>query len=213
MIEFPAMSRPAMSALEHAGYTYLDELDGVPMASILELHGMGPRGIGALRHAMEEHGWSFTDDDLSVGAPPAEPLVTPGRQPDRNDNQTGPTDVVPAEWIASLPTARQRDDGAQLLQIFGKATGVEPVMWGPSIVGYGALHYRYASGREGDTAKVGFSPRSSAISLYGLQVPGAQDHLVQLGRHRLGAGCVYVPTLAQANLDVLAEVVALAWRA
>ena len=99
-----------------------------------------------------------------------------------------------------------------MLALFGEATGEEPVMWGPSIVGYGAVHYTYESGREGDMGRVGFSPRSTSLVLYGLQdAPVSADLLERLGRHRRGVGCVYVNQLADVDLAVLRELVALAW--
>ena len=62
-ITFPRTGRPALDALANAGYTHLAEHDGVPMREVLALHGMGPKGVGALRRAMAEHGWAFADDD------------------------------------------------------------------------------------------------------------------------------------------------------
>ena len=146
-VPFPRTGAPALRALAAAGYTHLGQLDGVPLKDVLALHGMGPKGIGALRRAMAEHGWAFADDDPSVGAIKGGLVsLTEGRQPDRNDAQTAPTQVNPAEWIATMPKARQRDEGAQILALFHDVTGTEAVMWGPSIVGFGALHYVYESG-------------------------------------------------------------------
>lgn len=214
-VPFPRTGAPALRALEHAGYDHLQQLDGVPMREVLALHGMGPKGIGALRRAMAEHGWAFAADDPSVGAS-AGGLVrlTAGRQPDRNANRTAPEDRSPAEWIDSLPKPRQRADGTTLLELFGEVTGTPAVMWGPSIVGYGELHYVYESGREGDMARVGFSPRGASISLYGLiGHDGADERLTRLGKHRLGVSCLYVNKLADIDIDVLRELIEIGWRA
>lgn len=210
---FPRTGRPALNALEAAGYRHLGELDGVPMRSVLALHGMGPKGIGALRRAMAEHGWAFADDDPSVGAVSGGRVsVTEGRQPHRNDNQTTPHERPPHEWVASLPKPRQREQGAAMLDLFGRVTGVEPVMWGPSIVGYGELHYVYESGREGDMPRVGFSPRSSALTLYVLDgSPAEQALLGRLGKYTRGASCLYIKNLDDVDLSVLAEMVEHAW--
>ena len=185
------------------------------MRDVLALHGMGQKGIGALRRAMAEHGWAFADDDPSVGAVQGgRTKVTEGRQPERNANQTEPSSVDPAEWIASLPKPRQREDGAALLELFGEVTGVDPVMWGPSIVGYGELHYVYESGREGDMPKVGFSPRSGSNSLYVVtDMEAARDLLRRLGKHKLAVSCLYINKLADIDVDVLRELVALGWSA
>ena len=125
--------------------------------------------------------------------------------------KTQPTDVDPAAYCAGLPTARRREEGARLLALFGEATGAEAVVWGPSIVGYGEDPSPTPGG---DTwPRVGFSPRKASISLYGLQgAPGAEELLARLGKHRLGAGCVYVNGLADVDEEVLEALVALAWR-
>ena len=85
-------------------------------------------------------------------------------------------------------------------------------MWGPSIVGYGHHHYVYDSGREGDTLRVGFSPRASALTLYGLLgAPASVGLLETLGPHKTGKGCLYVSTLARVDGQVLRDLVAAAW--
>lgn len=212
-IPFPRTSAPALRALANAGYSYLGELDGVPMAAILALHGMGPKGIGALRRAMAEHGWAFADDDPSVGAVQGGLVsLTKGRQPERNDSKTAPTKVDPAEWIAGLPKPRQRDEGAQILALFDEVTGERAVMWGPSIVGYGELHYVYESGREGDMPRVGFSPRSASHTFYlSLGAPGAKELLEKLGKHRTSVACLYVNKLADVDVEVLRDLIRLSW--
>lgn len=132
----------------------------------------------------------------------------------RNDNSVhASTTASPRVWIEGLPTERRVTEGLRLLNIFGEVTGAPAVMWGPSIVGYGHHHYVYDSGREGDTCQVGFSPRSSAISLYGLLgVPGGQQLLERLGPHRVGRGCLYVSSLRRVDETVLGELVRLAWQ-
>lgn len=202
-----------MRALEAAGYFHLEQLDGVPMPAVLALHGMGPKGIGALRRALAEHGWAFAEDDVRVGVAQGGLVrLTAGLQPERNDNQTAPTGVDPAEWIASLPKPRQRDDGAVLLTLFGEVTETPALMWGPSIVGFGAQHYRYESGREGDMPRVAFSPRSASTSLYLLSDRERVGPLLaRLGKHRQAASCLYVNKLADIDLEVLRELVTLSW--
>lgn len=85
-------------------------------------------------------------------------------------------------------------------------------MWGPSMIGFGSDDYTYSSGHSGTWFRVGFSPRKAALSLYGLQgFPGAEELLDRLGKHRRGAGCVYVNGLKDIDEDVLVELVRLAW--
>lgn len=122
---------------------------------------------------------------------------------------TGPTDVDPKDYLDTLEP-RRRDEGLILLGLMREATGAEPVMWGPSMVGYGTMHYRSPSGAsEGDWFRVGFSPRKAKLSLYGLQGhPRSEELLARLGRHTLGVGCVYANRLEHLDLDVLRELVA-----
>ena len=90
-------------------------------------------------------------------------------------------------------------------------------MWGPSIVGYGQYHYRYASGHEGDSPRLGFSPRKAELVLYVLGCDGERQAeeaalLARLGKHRTGKSCLYIRRLEQVDLDVLEQLAALSWR-
>jgi hypothetical protein len=125
---------------------------------------------------------------------------------------TRPTDEDPVRYCSQLPTARRREEGAALLDLFGEVTGAPAVMWGPSMIGYGEMTYRGRTS-QGTWFRVGFSPRKAAISLYGLQDDaGAQPLLERLGKHRRGAGCVYVNGLRDVDEAVLRQLVALGWQ-
>jgi len=86
--------------------------------------------------------------------------------------------------------------------------GVEPDMWGTSIVGFGEYHYKYASGRENDWFKVGFSPRKQSMTIY--MMGGSNrfpEILARLGKHKTSKGCLYINKLADVDLEVLKELV------
>lgn len=121
---------------------------------------------------------------------------------------TAPTDVDPREFLDGL-TPRRREEGLVLLDLMREETGEQPVMWGPSMVGYGSFRYRSPSGAaEGDWFRVGFSPRAAKLTLYGLQGhPRSEELLARVGRHTLGAGCVYATRLEHLDLGVLRELV------
>ena len=88
------------------------------------------------------------------------------------------------------------------------ATGEPAVMWGSSIIGFGARHYRYASGHEGDTPLIGFSPRATALTLYlSLNFDDYTDTLARLGKHKIGKGCLYVKRLSDVDMAVLTELI------
>jgi uncharacterized protein YdhG (YjbR/CyaY superfamily) len=85
-----------------------------------------------------------------------------------------------------------------------KATGFEPKMWGPSIIGFGSYHYKYASGHEGDAPLVGFSPRKTAISLYIYFSTESKDELLsKFGKHKAAKGCIYINKLADIDIEIL----------
>ena len=126
------------------------------------------------------------------------------------ENKTQVTNVDPTKFIAGVEHPTRRTDAETLLEMMSRITGCEPKMWGPSIVGFGRYHYRYDTGREGEYMLTGFSPRKSSLVLY--VMPGyedKQDVLGRLGKHRIGKSCLYINKLADVDLDVLEEIVAL----
>lgn len=126
--------------------------------------------------------------------------------------KTLPTDVPVEEFLATLD-ARRSAEGAALVAVFREVTGAEPVMWGPTMIGFGTYAYRYASGHEGVWPRAAFSPRKAKLSLYGLQThPDAGPLLDRLGPHTSGVDCVYATRLDRLDLDVLRELVALCWQ-
>ncbi len=128
------------------------------------------------------------------------------RTPTRN--KTVPTGASVAEFLASVDAPARREDCRNVMALMQEATGEPPVMWGPSIIGFGAYHYRYATGREGDMPLVGVSPRKRALALY--IMPGFADYgalLRRLGKHRTGKSCLYINKLADVDMSVLRQLV------
>ena len=129
------------------------------------------------------------------------------------ENKTQKTGASVEEFLASVSNAQRRADGLTLLDMMKDVTGLEPEMWGPSIIGFGEYHYRYESGREGDMPLVGFSPRSKSLSLYVMPGFGDFDDLLsRLGKYRTGVSCLYVNKLADVDSDVLRELIARSYR-
>ncbi len=122
-----------------------------------------------------------------------------------SEAKTRPTPASVADFIAALPDDRRRADAQAVCAILEQATGFEPVMWGASIIGFGAYHYRYESGREGDAPLVGFSPRKASLVLYLAPGEDRADLLGRLGKHKAGAGCVYVNRLSDVDASVITE--------
>ncbi|GHD52284.1 DUF1801 domain-containing protein [Mycetocola manganoxydans] len=128
------------------------------------------------------------------------------------EQKTVQTASDPDEFLASIENEKRRTDAVLLRAIMAEVTGEDAAMWGPSMVGFGSFHYRYASGHEGDTMKVGFAPRKTAMTLYGLQGhPSSDELLTRLGPHTLGKGCVYIKKLGSVDENVLRELIAHAY--
>lgn len=123
------------------------------------------------------------------------------------ENKTRPTQVSPAEFLAALDNERRRADGGELLVLMHAVTGEPPVMWGPTIIGFGQYHYKYASGHEGDTMIVGFSPRKAHLVLYIGCALDDETLLAKLGKHRRGKGCLYINKLDDVDRGVLRQLV------
>lgn len=118
--------------------------------------------------------------------------------------KTKETENSVIEFIELLPNEKKKADAYQLLDIFTETTGYTAKMWGPSIIGFGSYHYRYASGHEGDAPLVGFSPRKAKISLYFAPGDEARGELLKkFGRHTTGKACVYINKVADIDVDVL----------
>ena len=125
------------------------------------------------------------------------------------ENKTQKTGAGVDGFLAAVEHPRRREDGRVLLRMMREVTGLEPEMWGPSIIGFGDYHYRYESGREGDFFLVGFSPRKQSLSLYlPAGFPEYDALLAALGKHRKGASCLYVNKLADVDLAVLRRLIA-----
>ena len=123
--------------------------------------------------------------------------------------KTRPTDVSVESHLAAIVNEQQRNDAQALVALMRRVTKQEPRMWGPSIVGFGSYHYKYASGHEGDSALTGFAVRGSELVVYiASGFEGRDDLLAKLGKHRTGKVCVYIRRLANVDLKVLETLLA-----
>ena len=123
--------------------------------------------------------------------------------------KTKPTKVSVESHIAAIANEEQRNDALRLVALMRKITKQEPRMWGPTIVGFGSYHYKYASGHEGDSALTGFAARGRELVVY--VAPGFEGRdalLANLGEHKTGKVCVYIRRLANVDLKVLEKLVA-----
>ena len=124
------------------------------------------------------------------------------------ENKTKPTTVSVAKFIKAVPDDVKRRDSEALIVIMREISKEEPVMWGPSIVGFGSYHYKYASGHEGDCCKIGFSPRKSDLTIYIMAGFDKYSELMKtLGKHKSGKACLYIKRLDDVHLPTLKKLI------
>ncbi len=128
-------------------------------------------------------------------------------------NKTQENNASVDDFVAQIENDEKRQDSIEIIEMMTEISGVSAKMWGDSIIGFGKHHYKYASGREGDTIKIGFSPRKANISLYIVEsFPEYQDTLKKLGKHKISKACLYIKKLADIDKDVLRTLAELSWQ-
>jgi len=126
------------------------------------------------------------------------------------DAKTKASQADPAAFIAA---SAKPADGAAVCALMAAVSGEAPVMWGPSIVGFGRRTYDLAGGKTGEICAIGFSPRKGALVLYVKHAEGWEERLSRLGRHSTGQSCLYINKLADVDVGVLEELVRAGWDA
>ena len=124
------------------------------------------------------------------------------------EQKTKPSSVSVEAFLDRIADETRRADCKTLVKVMKRVTGAKPVMWGPSIVGFGSYHYKYASGHEGDACLVGFAPRKTDLSIYIMSgFAGRETLLKKLGKHKSAKACLYIKKVADIDLAVLEELV------
>jgi len=122
--------------------------------------------------------------------------------------KTQPTNQSVKEFLNQIQEPERRADCFEIVKIMEKITGEKPTMWGPSIVGFGSYHYKYASGREGDWPMTGFSPRKKDLTLYIMM--GFEKHadlMEKLGKHSTSKSCLYIKRLSDVHIPTLKKLI------
>ena len=122
--------------------------------------------------------------------------------------KTQPTDVPVDQYLSTVEPGVRREDGFILKEMFDRITGWQPVMWGPTIVGYGHYDYTTDAGHSGRWPITGFSPRKANLSIYiMLGVKRYPELLEKLGPHKHGVSCLYITRLARIDQNILEQLV------
>ena len=123
-----------------------------------------------------------------------------------SDNKTKPTDISVADFLAIVSEQRTHE-ARTIISIMARISGQPATMWGPSIIGFGSVHYKYATGHEGDMPILGFSPRKASLTIYFMEgfADRYEDALQRLGKHKTSKACLYITKLSNIDLAVLTE--------
>jgi hypothetical protein len=123
-------------------------------------------------------------------------------------NKTKATTNSVVAFLDKVPNATRRADAYALVKMMKGITRQRPKMWGPSIVGFGSYHYKYASGREGDWMLTAFSPRKTNITVYIMSgFDRYEELLAKLGKHACGKSCLYIKRLSDVHVPTLKTLV------
>ena len=122
------------------------------------------------------------------------------------ETKTKATAVSVDAFLEAVDPPVRKADGKAVRTMLERVTGERATMWGPTIIGFGSYHYRYASGHEGDMCRVGFSPRKAELVLYVGGYPDYADDLARLGKHKTSKACLYVKKLADIDMTVLEDI-------
>lgn len=120
-------------------------------------------------------------------------------------NKTTYTEVSVTDFINSyVDNDQKKADSFRLIELMREWSGSEPTMWGPTIIGFGNYHYKYASGHEGDAPIIGFSPRKAQFSLYVFSPTKESEKLLSdLGKFKITKACIYVKKLSDIDTSTL----------
>ena len=122
--------------------------------------------------------------------------------------KTRPTKASVDKFLKSVTDPQQRADALKVVEMMKRLSGEEPVMWGPSIIGFGSQMLKYATGRELDWPRTAFSPRKGDLALYVLAGrPAETDLLKKLGPHKHGISCLLIKRLADVDQKVLEKLI------
>lgn len=122
--------------------------------------------------------------------------------------KTKQTEQSVDKFLKTVEDETRRKDCLAVAKLMEGVTGLKPKMWGPSIVGFGSYHYKYASGQEGDWPITAFSPRKQNLTLYIMPGFDRYDELMKkLGKHSTGKSCLYIKRLDDIHLPTLKKLV------
>jgi hypothetical protein len=123
-------------------------------------------------------------------------------------SKTTPNKTSVKQFIASLDDEQSIADCRVLVEMMQRISGHEPKLWNVGTIGFDTYHYKYDSGREGDSQIIGFYPRKGKITVYLMDgTVRYTELLAQLGKHTTSRVCIYIKRLSDIQLPILEQIV------
>src|SRR6201995_5532539 len=111
-------------------------------------------------------------------------------------------------YLSSLNDEQTAEDTRVLIEMMQRISGHEPKLWNVGTLGFDSYHYKYDSGRTGDSFVIGFYPRKGKITVYLMDgTARVAELLAQLGKHNITGYCIYIKQLGDVELPVLEQIV------
>ena len=123
------------------------------------------------------------------------------------ENKTKKTEISVEAFLRTFSDEALVRDCESIVKMMQSVSKSEAKMWGSAIIGFGDVHYKYASGREADWIRVGYSPRKQQISLYIMGAVRNEDMLAMLGKYKTGKGCLYIKKLSDIDDKILSQLI------
>ncbi len=121
--------------------------------------------------------------------------------------KTRPNDGDVVAFLNAVSDERRRAESFEALDLLKRITGHDPKMWGPSIVGFGSVSLKYASGREMDWPITAFSPRKGNLTFYLEGFRRQSELMARLGKYKTGKSCLLIKTLDDIDRGVLEAII------
>jgi Domain of unknown function (DU1801) len=122
--------------------------------------------------------------------------------------KTTQSDTSVKDYIASLDDEQTVKDCHVLIEMMQRISGHEPKLWNVGTIGFDTYHFKYASGREGDSVPISFYPRKDKITVYLMDgTVRYSELLARLGKHTTSRVCVYIKRLSDVELPILEQIV------
>jgi len=125
----------------------------------------------------------------------------------KNKIKNNQSDILVKDYIASLGDEQTIKDSQSLLKMMQRISGQKPKLTNEGTIAFDTYHYKYDSGREGDSLVIGFHPGKGKITIYLMDGTTRYSGLLaKLGKHTITGYCVYIKRLSDVEMPILEQI-------